>query len=128
VPPPQTNCTVTRVAGAGVGDDWDRNEGGAAGPEKWAGEERAYFRRARDRQFDGGRVDVVKRDELVIEVAWVLRTGVDTDDVVTFVLDEAPDTPLEASPQVIPIKTLAGVPAGLQTSRIALQQAAAVEE
>lgn len=117
--PPQTNATVTRVAGAGVADDWDRPA--QAGADKFAGAERAYFRRRGDRVASGGRVDVLERDELVVEVAWVRTVGLDTDDVITYVLDDAPDAPLTASPQAIPVKALAGIPAGLQTSRIALE-------
>jgi hypothetical protein len=126
--PPQTNATLKLVAGAGVSDDWDR--GSSAGPEKWAGEVRGYYRERTDRERTGEAVDVLVRRELIIDVddldainAAAAGDGeLDTDDLVTFRVDGA------AADVAIPVKSiraarLAGVTAGLQTAKLTLADA-----
>lgn len=119
--PPQSNATVTRVAGAGTEDDWD--EPAAAGGEKWAGSIRAYYREATDRSSSaGGGVDVNLRRELIVETADLELLGLDTDDTIEFTVDGAP-APSSGKAQVIRKSALAGVPSSLQTTKITLEAA-----
>jgi hypothetical protein len=118
--PAQENATVTRVAGAGTSDDWDRAPG--AGAEKWAGEARAYYREATERVPGDGSTDVFVRRELVLEVDDVLAMALDTDDVLTFTVDGRPGT-RTGTARTIPTPTLAGVPSALRTSRVVLEDA-----
>lgn len=118
--PPQTNATVTAIAGQGKAEDWDTPA--AAGAAKWAGEVRAYYRESLDRVTGNGTVDVVLRRELVIDYEDVDLMGLDTDDVITFRVDgrQADET---ASARVIPRRLLGSIPRTLQTSRIVLDEA-----
>lgn len=120
--PAQANATVTAVAGQGAPEDWDT--AAQAGPAKWAGEVRAYYRESLVEQRGEGTVTVVKRRELVIDNDDVDLLELDTNDVITFLVDGAP-APSSASAAVIPRRRLAGVPRHLQTSRIVLEDAAA---
>lgn len=120
--PPQHNATLTLVAGAGVADDWDR--AGGAGPQKFAGEVRGYYRETTDRVSDGrGGVDVLIRRELIIETADLdAINGLDTDDVLTFRVDgETVDRVAQA--RTIRASRLAGVTPSLQTAKITLADA-----
>lgn len=118
--PAQANATVTRIAGAGVADDWDAPA--AAGGNKWVGEVRGYYRESLDRVPSGGGVSVLKRRELILDYADVKAMGLDTDDVITFRVDgDAADS--TGTAQTIPRRELGGVPRGLQTSRIVLADA-----
>lgn len=49
---PQTNATVSRVAGSSAGEAFDGPAG--PGPEKWAGAADAYLRERRDRTTGPG--------------------------------------------------------------------------
>lgn len=120
--PPQTNATVTAVAGQGAPDDWDRPA--AAGAAKFAGAIRGYYRESLVEVRGNGTVDVVLRRELVIDNDDVDLLELDTDDVLTFTVDGDP-TPRSASAATIPRRRLAGVPRYLQTSRIILEDVAA---
>jgi hypothetical protein len=118
--PPQSNATVTAIAGAGTAPDWE--EPGTAGAAKWAGSARAYYREATDRSAsDGGGVDVNLRRELILDTADLEAMGLDTDDVVTFTVDG--EDPTTGKAQVIRKAKLAGIPRGLQTSKITLEAA-----
>lgn len=116
--PPQTNATVTAVAGAGTADDWDR--AAAAGASKWAGEVRAYYRESRDRVTDGSTVTFVKRRELIVDESFVREASLDEDDVITFKVD-TDSSSSTASAASIPRRELADIPDELQTSRIVLE-------
>lgn len=126
--PPQTNATLTLVAGAGTADDWDRP--GGAGPEKWAGEVRGYYRERTDRERGDQAVDVLVRRELIIDTADLdainLAAGddgeLDTDDLVTFRVDGAGDDVVIAVKNVRAAR-LAGVSASLQTAKLTLADA-----
>lgn len=64
---PQTNATVTRVAGSSAGESFDGPA--AAGPEKWAGDAGAYLRERRDRSTGpGGQARTLDR-LLIVETA-----------------------------------------------------------
>lgn len=120
--PPQTNATVTALAGQGSESDWD--EAAVAGAAKWAGEVRAYYRETTDRVRgeSTGTVDVVIRRELILDYADVDALGLDTDDVLTFRVD-GEDEDRTAEARVIPRKLLGRIPRHLQTSRIVLSDA-----
>lgn len=118
--PPQANVTVTRVTGGGRGDDWDRPA--AAGPQKWAGAARAYYRETTDRVTGGGRLDVFLRRELIVDTADVEAMDLDTDDVITWRVDGS-SVDSVGKAKFIPRKKLAGIPRGLQTSKVVLTDA-----
>lgn len=118
--PPQHNATVTDLRGGGTRDEWS---GGAAGAAKWAGSVRGYYREREVRaQGPGGATSPALKRELVLELADVVAMDLDTDDVLTFTVDDLPG-PLEGRAAVIPRLPLAGVPGGLQTSRVVLEDA-----
>ena len=116
--PAQANATVTAIAGAGVADDWDR--AGGAGAVKWNGSARAYYRERADRQAGADSTDVLTKRELVLDVADVDAMGLDLDDVLTFTVDGRAGA-LTGTARTVPRPRLAGVPRGLQTSRIILE-------
>lgn len=118
--PAQTNAVITRVAGSGTSDDWDRPA--AAGGEKWSGLKRAYYREATDRLRGDGAVDVAVRRELILDTAALDELGVDTDDLITFHVDGRPADTVGTA-RAIRRSQLAGVAAGLQTSKITLEDA-----
>lgn len=120
--PPQTNATVTAVAGQGTPDDWDTAGGPGAG--KWAGELRAYYREATDRvrSVAGGTVDVLLRRELILDTADLELLELDTNDVITFLVDGA-GAPSSGSAKTIRRSALAGIPRALQTSKVTLEDA-----
>lgn len=120
--PPQTNATLTAIAGAGAADDWDRPA--SAGASKWTGSIRAYYREKVDRVANGqGGVDVLVRRTLWVETAD-LPDELDTDDALTFRVDG------DAADQIGTARTVArsrlpaaGVPSALQTTRMDLEDA-----
>lgn len=120
--PPQTNATVTAVAGSGSGDDWDRPA--VAGGAKWAGVIRAYYREATDRVAAGagGTVDVAVRRELIVDTAALDELGLDTDDVVTFHVDGYP-AESTGTARTIRRASLANIEPSLQTAKITLEDA-----
>lgn len=118
--PAQTNATVTAVTGQGRAEDWDTPA--AAGAAKWAGRARAYYRETLDRVTGDGTVTVITRRELILDYADVDAMALDTDDVITFELDEEA-APRAGKPKAIPRKLLGGIPRHLQTSRIVLEDA-----
>lgn len=117
--PPQTNATVTAVTGQGRPDDWDT--AAVAGEAKWEGEARAYYRESlvELRNPTAGTVTVTTRRELILDYEDVAIMELDTDDVLTFVVDGAA-APTSASASTIPRRLLGAVPRALQTSRIIL--------
>lgn len=117
--PPQTNATVTAVTGQGRPDDWDA--AAVAGEAKWEGEARAYYRESlvELRNPTAGTVTVTTRRELILDYEDVAIMELDTDDVLTFVVDGAA-APTSASASTIPRRLLGAVPRALQTSRIIL--------
>lgn len=118
---PQQNATITAVAGAGTSDDWDRP--GGAGAAKWEGARRAYYRASTTREVGAaGATDIVTKRELIVAVEWVLTTGLDLDDVITFRVD-GDTTDSTGTAQAVPRAQLATIPGRLQTSRIRLENA-----
>lgn len=124
--PPQSNAVITRVTGAtaatGGRDDWDEPAGAepaGAGPLKWQGEARAYYRERTYRLAAAGADDVLLSRQLVLETARLRELGLDTDDVLTVTLDSGPTFTGRAA--VIEVRELAGIPAALQTSRLELE-------
>lgn len=120
--PPQTNATVTAVTGQGRPDDWDT--AAAPGAAKWNGAVRAYYRERMDRVAGAGTVTVVMRRELIVDIADLDAMGLDTDDVLTFDVDGT--GPHTGTAKAIPRTALDGIPAELQTSRMVLEDVAAV--
>lgn len=120
--PAQSNATITAVRGHGKRDDWDRNQGGEAGPYKWEGAARAYYREATDRDRTGAAVDVSVRRELIVDTADVDAMTVDTDDVLEFTVDGEAGA-RTGTPQAIRRARLDGIPAALQTSKLTLDPA-----
>lgn len=118
--PPQTNAAVTRVAGSGSADDWDRPA--AAGGQKWAGVIRAYYREATDRRAGEGAVDVAVARELIVDTAALDELGLDTDDVITFRVDGA-GAETTGVARAIRRSQLEGVPRDVATSKITLEDA-----
>lgn len=115
--PPQVNATILKVTGQGTADDWDRPA--AAGADKWNGRVRAYYREATDRAVVENAVNVLVRRELILDVADLDLMGLDTDDTITFRADNAS---ADDAGQAKAIRTarLAGVPRGLQTAKVTL--------
>lgn len=132
--PPQANATVTAVGEAhaetgGAVDDWDVQVAAPAGGSpaalalvKWTGSVRAYYRETGERVSVNGTTDVRIKRELIIDTADALELEVDTDDVITFTVDDRPG-PLTGRAVVIPTPSMAGVPRALQTARIRLEDA-----
>lgn len=117
--PPQSNATVTAVAGSGVRDDWDAPA--AAGAAKWSGRVRAYFRSRVDRQGGGDGVNIALARSLIVDTADFDAMALDTDDVVTFTPDGGAEQ--TATAKAIAPARLAGVPRDLQTTRIEMEDA-----
>jgi hypothetical protein len=130
--PPQVNATLTSITGAtaatGGRDDWDAARtavaagGGAqpaepadAGPVKWTGAVRCYYRPVLERTAG----DMVERRTLIIPTTIALAAGLDTDDVVTFTVD-GDATPTSARARMVSTPRLAGIPDSLQTARLEL--------
>jgi hypothetical protein len=132
--PPQTNATVITVGEAhaatgGAVDDWDvQVPAPAAGSPalaaltKWSGAVRAYYRETGERVSVNGSTDVALKRELILDTADVLAMHLDTDDVITFDVDDRPG-PVTGRAKVIPTPSMAGVPRALQTARIRLEDA-----
>lgn len=119
--PPQANASVTIVTGAGVADDWDR--AGTTGAEKWNGAADAYYREKTDRVSDGaGTVNIFTRRTLWVDTADADLMNVDTDDRITFALDDG-SGPFTATAVSVARARLAGIPTNLQTTRIELEPA-----
>lgn len=125
--PPQTNATLTQVAGAGEGGgagNADFGHGAAGAPEpgaaKWQGNERAYYQEKTVRvQTDAG-TDVALQRMLIIDTGAIADL-IDTDDVLTFALDgQGAQTGTAAT---IARARLDGIPAELQTTRLVLSDA-----
>lgn len=140
--PPQANATILRVGaraavpaggGAGVVDDWDQDvevpdvdPGDELEPgDKWrgaAGEVRAYYREATDRVTGAGAVDVHERRELILLTADLEELGIDTDDVVTFLVD-GEDGEQSGTAEAVRRSKLAGMPSSVQTAKLTLSAA-----
>lgn len=116
--PPQTNATVTAVAGGGSSGDWDRPA--VPGGAKWSGVVRAYYREATERIAATGGVDVAVKRELIVDTADLAATGLDTDDVVTFRVDSAA-ADSTGTARAIRRGELGGIDRALQTSKITLE-------
>lgn len=114
--PPQTNATITKVAGAGTRDDWDRPA--AAGPDKWLGEVRGYYSEKLRRLVVDGATQIVNARTLVLDTTDFDGMALDTDDVVTFTPDGQAQSTGQA--QAISRAALDAIPRELQTTRIEL--------
>lgn len=120
--PPQVNARLTAVndadAASGGRDDWDAPaapDGPAAGVEKWAGDEPAYYTEKITRA-DG---NVVATRILYVDTHVATAAGIDTDDVLTFT---DPDGEVRrARAALVARRALAGVPLELQTTRLELE-------
>ena len=126
---PQTNARLTAVNGAtaatGGRDDWDAPgaEPAGAGAQKWIGDAPAYYQERVTRLEDtgGGEANVVQARTLYLETATARAIGIDTDDVITFT--DPAGVSRTGNAQVVTYSELAGVPSGLQTTRIELTPA-----
>lgn len=114
------NATVTAVRGGGSRDEWTA---APAGLDKWTGSARGYYREREVRETGpGGATNRTLKRELVLTLADVTELGLDTDDVLTFTVDDL-DEVLEGRAAIIPRLPGPGIPAALQTSRIVLEDA-----
>lgn len=128
--PPQVNATLTAVNGADAGtggrDDWDAPAAASTGttaptgPLKWTGDEGAYYRESTDRGRGGGGPDVVDIRSLIIDSVTARATGLDTDDVLTFI-DPAGVTRHARARRIIRAE-LDGIPEDLATTRLELEE------
>jgi hypothetical protein len=119
--PPQANATITAVRGAGVADDWDTP--GSNGAVKWQGRARAYYRKTTTSETgQGGATNIVTKRELIVTMDALRELGLDLDDRITFRVDDAEED-ATATAQSVPRVFLPEIPAGLQTSRIRLENA-----
>jgi hypothetical protein len=110
---PQANATLTRVAGGGYAEDYDRAAG--ADSEKWAGSAEAYYQERRERVAAAGETTLILRRSLIVanDVA-----SFSEGDVVSFTFDGSSRT---GNVQVIERREYA--PAGeLQTTRLTLEE------
>lgn len=124
MPPLQTNSRLTAVHTQATAPDWDRP--GNGGAEKWAGDERAYYRESRERiTGDAGATTAVLMRTLIIGVDGAALEHIDNDDVLTFELDTGET--MTATARTITTARLAGLSSSIQTSRIVLDDAPAPE-
>lgn len=122
--PPQTNATLLEVRGAGGAgansDGYDGPAAAVAGPVKFAGEIRIYYREKRDRERSAeGEERVITREVYVDRgrppIDWL------SGDVVTLRKDSGGD-PIEAAVRLAETRDLDAVPASLQTRRLTLEK------
>jgi hypothetical protein len=123
--PPQVNATLLKVSGAGegggTGGDFGHADAGGditPGPSKWTGERPAYYseRVTRTAGDTGTNVDILR--ELIIDTGDVADL-IDTDDVLTFALEDGPEQ--TGTAREIARHRLAGIPPELQTTRLVLE-------
>lgn len=132
--PPQVNAALVRVTTTRAADatevtfDYDAEPAPAEDPDatgpleagdKWRGRVAAYYREKLDRVTTGEELNIVTRRTLYVDTA-AMPDGVDTDDELTVELDDG--TELVVRARTIAVARLAGIPAGLATTRIDLDE------
>lgn len=78
---PQTNATLTQLAGGGGSEDFDQVAG--VDPARWSGSVDAYYQERRDRVYGDNITSVVLRRSLIVANS-ALPLDVEEGDTVTF--------------------------------------------
>lgn len=112
---PQSNATLTRVTGGATTEDFDRPAGD--GSPLWEGEERVYWQEKRERTF-GAEQDVIQRRSLIVQTGLRQWTNGET----ATITPDGGET-ITCRVQTVEARSLPGVPAGLQTTRLTMEAA-----
>lgn len=114
---PQSNATITAIRAPTSGEAFDGPQG--PGDVKWQGSAPAYLREARDRERTAGGEDRVLRREVIVARGTPPVQAI-SGDWITVLDDEGAE--LQARVKTAERRRLAGIPDGLQTTRLTLER------